>query len=1028
MRFLERNSAGQFNLTKYFVSDDIPRYAILSHTWGPDTEEVSFKDLMDGTGMSKPGYHKIQFCGEQARRDSLQYFWIDTCCIDKSNSTELQEAINSMFRWYRDAAKCYVYFADVLRPALDADGKPSLLPWESSFRKSRWFSRGWTLQELVAPASVEFFSKEGEYLGNKRSLERHINEVTGIPVKALQGSPLSDFTVPERMLWAENRDTTRKEDKAYSLLGIFDVHMPLIYGEGREKAFKRLRDKIHKASQGTKREDFSAAFSLSDVSEIEQFVAREEEFAEIHRTLRGDGSRRTVVLHGLGGIGKTQLAIAYAKRYKGNYSAIFWLNIKDEDSLKQSFAKAAKQILRDHPSASRLSSVDIEENLDGVIDAVKEWLSLANNTRWLMIYDNYDNPKLPDNTDPVAVDIRKFLPESYQGSVIITTRSSQVKIGHAIRIRKLEDVRDSVKILSNASRREGLIDDPDAVKLARELDGLPLALATAGAYVDQTAMSFSDYLRLYKSSWTKLLKTSPKLSSYEDRTFYSTWQLSFDHVKQQNELSAKLLRLWAYFDNQDIWFELLRHGDSEDPEWIRELTEDELSFNGAVRVLSDHGLVEADMSSQERIESRGYSIHGCVHSWTVCVLNQEWDNDLAKLALKFVGSHVPGEESTKPWLTQRRLLQHAARCSHAVLTGMVTDYGMERELHGLGILFADQDKLNEAEKMYQRALQGAEKAMGPDHTSTLETVHNFGILYAKLGKLDEAEKMYQRALQGKEKALGPDHPTTLNTVVCLGALYKNRGRLDDAEKMYQRALQGYKKALGPDHMSTLSTVNNLGILYADQGKLDKTEKMYQRALQGYEKAWGPNHTSTLETVHNFGILYAKLGKLDEAEKMYQRALQGKEKALGLDHTSTLDTVVCLGALYKDRGRLDDAEKMYQRALQGYEKAVGLEYVARYRPALMTISNLGDLFVAQGHLNEAKEMYTRACTGYRALLGPSSDECQLLETQIVSLDPTQGTPDSIRVRAEGTDIQVDLDRNAKEKSRSVVGKFMRRLFR
>ena len=199
-------------------------------------------------------------------------------------------------------------------------------------------------------------------------------------------------------------------------------------------------------------------FSLSNVSEIDQFVAREEELTEIHRTLRGDGTRRTVVLRGLGGIGKTQLTIAYAKRHKDNYSAIFWINTKDEDSLKQSFAKAAKQILREHPSASRISRVDIKENLDNVIDAVKEWLSLPNNTRWLMIYDNYDNPKLADNTDPAAVDIHKFLPESYQGSVIITTRSSQVKIGHPIRIRKLEDVRDSVKILSNASRREKFID------------------------------------------------------------------------------------------------------------------------------------------------------------------------------------------------------------------------------------------------------------------------------------------------------------------------------------------------------------------------------------------------------------------------------------------------------------------------------------------------------------------------------------------------------------------------------------------
>ena len=249
MRFLERNNSSEFSLTQDF-GDDIPRYAILSHTWGADTEEVTFRDLMDGTGKNKAGYDKIRFCGEQARRDGLQYFWVDTCCIDKSNNNELSEAINSMFRWYRNAAKCYVYLSDVPRPAFDTNDKSNQQPWESAFRKSRWFTRGWTLQELIAPASVEFFSKDWEQLGNKPSLERHIHEITGIPVKALQGSSLSDFSVTERMLWTEKRETTRKEDKAYSLLGIFDVYMPLIYGEGRESAFKRLWEEIDKASKG----------------------------------------------------------------------------------------------------------------------------------------------------------------------------------------------------------------------------------------------------------------------------------------------------------------------------------------------------------------------------------------------------------------------------------------------------------------------------------------------------------------------------------------------------------------------------------------------------------------------------------------------------------------------------------------------------------------------------------------------------------------------------------------------------------
>jgi hypothetical protein len=173
----------------------------------------------------------------------------------------------------------------------------------------------------------------------------------------------------------------------------------------------------------------------------------------MHRALSGNGSRRTVVLHGLGGIGKTQLTVTYAKRHKADYSAIFWLNIKDEDTLKQSFAKVAKRILREHPLASRLSGVDINGDLDEVVEAVKAWLDLPKNISWLVVYDNYDNPKIANNADHAAVDIRRYLPEAHQGSVIIATRLSQVKNGHRIHIGKLEDIQDSLQILRHASGR-----------------------------------------------------------------------------------------------------------------------------------------------------------------------------------------------------------------------------------------------------------------------------------------------------------------------------------------------------------------------------------------------------------------------------------------------------------------------------------------------------------------------------------------------------------------------------------------------
>jgi hypothetical protein len=235
-------------------SDKIPPYAVLSHTWGMNKDEVSFRDMALGLGTDKFGYKKLEFCAEQAERDGLRYFWVDTCCIDKSNSAELSEAINSMFRWYQQSSKCYVYLSDL---SVEDDEKSTSLEcdpkeWDPAFRRAfrscKWFTRGWTLQELIAPHFVNFFSKEGTRIGSRTSLIQEIHEITGIPVQALHGhnTDLPSFSVTERLSWTSNRATKREEDAAYCLLGLFDVHMPLIYGERQGNAFARLRDEIDK--------------------------------------------------------------------------------------------------------------------------------------------------------------------------------------------------------------------------------------------------------------------------------------------------------------------------------------------------------------------------------------------------------------------------------------------------------------------------------------------------------------------------------------------------------------------------------------------------------------------------------------------------------------------------------------------------------------------------------------------------------------------------------------------------------------
>jgi hypothetical protein len=174
---------------------------------------------------------------------------VDTCYIDKSDPAELSKAINSMFRWYRNAKKCYVYLADVSTPGNNADIQAQQSTWEEAFRSSKWFTRGWTLQELIAPAVVEFYSKEDKLLGDKESLEKPIHEITQIPVQALRGNSFSDFSIAERKGWAAERQTTEEEDIVYCLLGLCEVSMPAIYGEGKEVVLKRLEMTIKGFSQ-----------------------------------------------------------------------------------------------------------------------------------------------------------------------------------------------------------------------------------------------------------------------------------------------------------------------------------------------------------------------------------------------------------------------------------------------------------------------------------------------------------------------------------------------------------------------------------------------------------------------------------------------------------------------------------------------------------------------------------------------------------------------------------------------------------
>jgi tetratricopeptide (TPR) repeat protein len=335
-----------------------------------------------------------------------------------------------------------------------------------------------------------------------------------------------------------------------------------------------------------------------------------------------------------------------------------------------------------------------------------------------------------------------------------------------------------------------------------------LALATAGAYLKESSFSFSKYLQQYEAKW-EAIASIEELADYPTRTLYTTWDLSFTRIKQQNAQAAQLLSFLAYLDHRDIWYDLFcgYHGTNA-PAWFTQLTHDEYSFEKAMRTLVRYCLAEA------HYQAGSYSLHVCVHDWTLDGLNRDIKGIHYWLAFDCVASHFSaGDMNHLSEIRYQRFTAHANRLVHDRFRRVAGQQDSTQtrfdQIQFLAELLRQQVQYNAAEQMYLLALAGNEKALGPDHTLTLDTVNNLGVLYADQGKLAEAEQMYLRALAGKEKALGPDHTSTLSTVNNLGTLYGAQGKLAEAEQMYQRALMEFRKSLGSEHPSTVIVMSNL---------------------------------------------------------------------------------------------------------------------------------------------------------------------------------------------------------------------------
>ncbi|KAF2732931.1 HET-domain-containing protein [Polyplosphaeria fusca] len=891
MRLLRVGDCDELSLVEH-IGRHTPPYAILSHTWGADGDEVTFGDIVDGGGKSKPGYRKLSFCAKQAASDGLKLFWVDTCCIDKSSSAELQEAINSMYQWYQKADRCYVYLSDVSTSGSAGSDSSPQQAWKQAFQDSRWFTRGWTLQELLAPTSVEFFSAEGERLGSKVSLLQEVHATTGIASQALQGTPLHRFSVETRLSWAYRRNTTREEDKAYALLGIFEVHLSLIYGEGEKNAFRRLREEIQRSSRYAAEEQASIQSYHAQpdiVSGVERvleapwvvtlprppsFVGRETELARLHAHVSSTTSQR-LAIYGLGGCGKTALALetAYRVREHQPTCAVFWVPAVSRESFEQSYRDIA-----------------IALNVPGIAGAnanvkrlVKARLSNENIGSWLMVIDNADDVSVlfdPLDTGGSEERLIDFVPHSRKGSVLFTTRNRKAAVdlasGTALQLGELDE-REAKELLRARLLPENhvLLDDKEIVhEFLDMLAFLALAIVQAAAFINKNNSTLDDYLSMYKDSEEDAIELLSK--DFEDRGRYrdtknpvaTTWYISFKQMQRENQLTADYLSFMSCTAGEGIPASLLLPGNRK------------MATMEAIGTLTSYAFVtERQQRGKEgRNGERTYDIHRLV-----CLASQNWLRDhkqwnawVQKTLYRMV-EVVPygGHERREVWTAY---LPHAI---HVVsLSGVCETESRMSLLDRIGRCEHSLGRYKSAEAAHQQVLRQREATLGKEHPHTLTSMSNVAQALSNQGKYAEAEKMHGEVLALREKVSGKEHPDTLTCMNNVAQALSKQGKYAEAEKMHGEVLALREKVSGKEHPDTLTCMSNVAQALSKQGKYAEAEKMHRETLALREKVSGKEHPHTLTSMSNVTQALSKQGKYAEAEKMHRETLALREKVSG----------------------------------------------------------------------------------------------------------------------------------------------------
>ena len=653
------------------------------------------------------------------------------------------------------------------------------------------------------------------------------------------------------------------------------------------------------------------------------FIGREKLLAQLHErlsTARTAALTQAQALFGLGGIGKTQTAAEYAFRYGDDYADVFWIRAATRETLVADFVMLAE--LLELPGKER-------QDQPRMVAAVKRWL--AAHDGWLLILDNADDLRLA----------QEFLPSSHKGYILFTTRAqASGAIAASVFVEQLAP-RESVLLLLRRAKlldKDASLDQAQASdrvaaeRIVKEMDGLPLALVQAGAYVEETGCSLEDYLHLYSTHRKDLLAWHSRLLPDYPDTVATTWLLSFQQIEQASPAAADLLRLCAFLAPDAIPEELLMRGAAALGAALRAVASDPFKLNEALEVLRRYSLVRRDGSTHT------LSIHRLVQSVLKDNMDQETQRLWAERTVRVVNAAFPDANNYGADTNNQDYLPHAQECAALITQYHLSFSEAAQLLYRAGAFQYFHGFYPQSQSFHQQALAIRKQAPEPDHPAIAESLNMLAMLSRIQGNDEQAEEFNLQALTIREKVLGSHHPDTAISLNNLSVLYRSQSKYEQAEPLLQRALNIREQALGSEHPDTLITFINLANLYLEQSKYEQAEQLLQQTLATSERVREPDDLIIAQIFNLLAKLSYEQGNNERAETLWQRSFVIIEKALGPEHPIIAERLNDLAKFYVAQDRYAQAQSPSQKAFNISERILGSDHpdTIAYRELLTTI--------------------------------------------------------------------------------------------